>query len=221
LIAGLIYVHTSGEGLPWWAIIPLTFVGFAIAIWLLRAIVFLTSEPGEWRLRRRVAAVHAAAGAAGPYSARAVQAAATRLLADMHTAWDAGDRARLQRLSDPDLMADWAKRLDRNQANGKRQRVRVVKGPRIQYVSLLADRGQVRLRIRAKVRRRFEPAQGPRKDPRFGWAYPLEEFWTLARRGEDWILWSTRSTKFRTEYTTEPIVPPSTATAAPMPIIHT
>lgn len=60
-----------------------------------------------------------------------VQAAATRLFADMHTAWDAGDRARLQQLSDPDLMADWAKRLDSFRAKGKRQRVKVVKGPKL------------------------------------------------------------------------------------------
>ena len=190
----------------------MTCVGFAIAIWLLQGIAFLASVPGERRLRRRVAAVHAAAGDAWPYSPSVVRGAAARLFADTQTAWDVGDRARLQQLSDPDLMADWAKRLDSYQANGKRQRVKVVKGPKVQYVSLRADRGQVRLRIRAKVRRRFEPAQGPRKDHRLGWSYHFEEYWTLARRGEDWIVWSTRPTKFRREYTTEPIVPPSAAT---------
>lgn len=214
--SAFIYVHTSSEGLPWWAIVPLTCLGCAIAIWLLRGFAFLASAPGERRLRRRVSAVHAAAGDVGPYSAAVVQTAAARLFADMHTAWDAGDRARLQQLSDPDLMADWAKRLDRYQADGKRQRVRVVKGPKLQYVSLLADRGQVRLRVRAKVRRRFEPASGPRKEPRLGWGYPFEEYWTLARRNDEWILWSTRAPSFRREYTTEPIVPPgATLTATP------
>lgn len=216
--AGVIYVHTSADGLPWWSILPLTCVGFAIAIWLLQGIVFLVSLPGERRLRRRVAAVHAAAGDAGPYSPTVVQAAATHLFVDIQTAWDVGDRARLQQLSDADLMADWAKRLDSYQANGKRQRVKVVKGPKVQYVSLRADLGGVRLRVRAKVRRRFEPARGPRRDPRFGWGYQFEEYWTLARRGEDWIVWSTRPTKLREEYTIEPIVPPSAATPAPAPI---
>jgi hypothetical protein len=212
--SGFIYVHTSADGLPWWSILPLTCLGFAIAIWFLQGIAFLVSIPGERRLRRRVATVDAAAGDAGPYRPRVVHAAATGLVADIHTAWDAGDRARLQQLSDPDLMADWTKRLDSYRANGKRQRIKVVKGPKLQYLSLRADRGQVRLRVRAKVRRRFEPARGPRKDPRFGWSYQLEEFWTLALRGEDWILWSTRPTKFRKEYTTEPIVPPSATTPA-------
>jgi predicted lipid-binding transport protein (Tim44 family) len=183
-------------------------------MWLLRGIVFLVSIPAERRLHRRIAQVHDAAGATGPYSAAVVEAAARRLFVDMHAAWDAGDRARLQQIADPDLMADWTKRLDLYQANGKRQRIKVARGPKVQYVSLLADRGQVRLRIRAKVRRRFEPADGPRKEPRFGWRYDFEEFWTLIRRGDDWILWSTRSEKFRREYTTEPIVPPAAATAA-------
>lgn len=216
LPVGLIYVHTPGDPeLPAWATFLLTIVGCVIAIWLLRGIAFLAAQPGEQRLRRRVAEVHAAAGDHGPYSPGVVEAAAKRLFTDVQLAWDAGDRDRLRQLSDPDLMSDWVKRLDGYQAQGKRQRIRVVKGPKVQYVSLRADRGQVRLRVRAKVRRRFEPASGPRKDPRFGWGYPFEEFWTLSRRGEDWILWSTRPTKFRKEYTTEPIVPPTAATIAP------
>ena len=80
-----------------------------------------------------LAAVHAAAGDAGPYSPeRWCGARRARLFADTQTAWDVGDRARLRRLSDADLMADWAKRLDSYQANGKRQRVKVVKGPKVQ-----------------------------------------------------------------------------------------
>ena len=101
------------------------------------------------------------------------------------------------------------------QAKGKRQRVKIVSGPRLQYVSLLADRQRVRLRIRAKVRRRLELVLGPRKEPRFGLNLNFEEFWTLQRRGEDWILWSPRSTKFRKEYTTEPIVSPGQEASAP------
>ena len=219
ITAGLIYVHTSGDsGLPVWATFLLTLVGCAIAIWILRGLAFLLALPGERRLRRRVAEVQAAAGDSEPYSPSVVKAAATRLFVDVHTAWDAGDRDRLRQLSDPDLMADWAKRLDGYHAQGKRQRIKVVNGPKVQYVSIRADRGQVRLRMRAKVRRRFEAESGPRKQPLFGWRYQFEEFWTLARRGEDWILWSTRPATFRKEYTTEPIVPPGAVIAAPAPI---
>lgn len=211
---GLIYVHTSSDGLPLWSILPLTFLGWAIAMYLLRGIGWLVSLPGERRLRHRVAAVHAAAGSDGPYGAAVAQAAAARLFKDWYAAWDAGDRTRLQQLSDPELMADWAKNMEAFQSKGKRQRVRIVRGPKLQYVSLLADRQQVRFRIRARMRRRFEPVLGPRKQPRFGLSYSFEQFWTLQRRGEDWILWSTRSTKFRKDYTTEPIVPPAQSAPA-------
>jgi hypothetical protein len=106
--AGLIYDHTSGDsGLPIWATFLLTLVGCVIAIWILRGIAFLFGLPGERRLRRRVADVQAAAGDGGPYSPLVVKAAATRLFADMYTAWDAGNRDRLRELSDPDLMSDW------------------------------------------------------------------------------------------------------------------
>jgi hypothetical protein len=215
LAFGYIYVHTSADGLPLWSIFPLTCLGCAIAFWLLRGIAFVVSMPSEQRLRRRVAAVHAAGGPNGPYSATVVQVAAEALFKNWYAAWDAGDRTRMQQLSDPDLMADWMKRMDAYQAKGKRQRVKIVRGPKLQYVSLLADRQRVRLRIRARVRRRFEPVLGPRKEPRFGLSFSFEEFWTLQRRGEDWILWSTRSTKFRQEYTTEPIVPPGQQAPAP------
>ena len=208
LALGYIYVHTSSDGLPLWSIFPLTCLGCWLGIKLVQGIAFLFSIPSERRLHRRVAAVHAAGGPDGPYSAQVVQTAAARLFRDWYAAWDAGDRTRMQQLSDPDLMADWMKRMEAFQAKGKRQRVKIVRGPKLQYVSLLADRQLVRLRIRAKVRRRLEPVLGPRREPRFGLNLYFEEFWTMQRRGEDWILWSTRSKQLRGEYTTEAIVPP-------------
>jgi hypothetical protein len=51
-------------------------------------------------------------------------------------------------------MADWNKRLDGYAADGKRQRVRVLNGPKLDYVSLMADRELVRLRVRAGLRAR-------------------------------------------------------------------
>jgi predicted lipid-binding transport protein (Tim44 family) len=194
-------------------------VGCAIAFWLLRGIAFVVGLPGERRVHRRVADIHAAAGDLGPYSPAVVEAAARHLFADVQSAWDVGDRDRLQQLSDPDLMADWRKRLDRYAARGKRQRIKVAKGPKVQYVSLLADRGQVRLRMRARVRRRFERADKPRRNPRFELGYSFEEYWTLVLRGDNWILWSTRPAKYRSEYTTEPIVPASPRPPAWPPVV--
>jgi hypothetical protein len=116
----------------------------------------------------------------------------------------------LTRISDPDLMADWTKRLDGYAANGKRQRVAVLEGPWLDYVSLLADQGLVRLRVRARLRRGFEPVSRQRRPVQkrpVGIKIVLEEFWTLSRSGDDWILFSTRPRRFRARYMSEPIIP--------------
>jgi predicted lipid-binding transport protein (Tim44 family) len=206
-----VYIHVNDSGLPIWQVVPLTILGCAIAYGLIWAVIALASLPGERRLRRRVRAVQAAAGKPPPYGAAAVAAATERLFKEVHSAWDAGDRERLSRVSDPDLMADWVKRLDGYAADGKRQRVQVLDGPRLDYVSLLADRGLVRLRVRAKLRRGFEPRRAKAKERAgrkraVGAKVAFEEFWTLSLSGSDWILYSTRPRRFRAEYTSEPIV---------------
>jgi hypothetical protein len=204
-----VYVDVGNSGLPIWQVVPLTILGCAIAVGFLSGVMALVRLPGERRLRRRVHAVEAAAGDSPPYGVPAVKGAAERLFMEMQSAWDAGDRARLARISEPDLMADWTKRLDGYTADGKRQRVHVLNGPKLDYVSLLADRGLVRLRVRAKLRRGFQPANrdrlGVQKRPA-GAKVSLEEFWTLSRSGDDWILYSTRTARSRAEYTSEPIV---------------
>jgi hypothetical protein len=108
-------------------------------------------------------------------------------------------------------MADWVKRMDRYTADGGRYRSSVRSGPRVQYVGLLADRGQVRVRVRAKVRRWLEMPDGKRRalpESRGRQKLVLDEYWTLTRSGGEWIVWSTSwGVKYRKEFTTEPIVP--------------
>jgi predicted lipid-binding transport protein (Tim44 family) len=202
-------IHVNNPGLPIWQVVPLTLLGGAIGLGLVWAVAELVKRPGDRRLRRRVEAVEAAAGTASPYGAVAVTQAAERLFTEMQSAWDAEDRERLAQISDPGLMADWVKRLDGYAAAGKRQRVAVLDGPQLDYVSLMADRGLVRLRVRAKLRRGFErtdSSQRPAPKRPVGGKIALVEFWTLSRSGDDWILYSTRSARLRAEYTGEPIV---------------
>jgi hypothetical protein len=218
-----VYVNVGDPGLPLWQVVPLTILGCAIAYGLLWGVSTLVSLPAKRRLDRRVMAVQAAAGNAGPYGVSAVTDAAERLFTQMYSAWDAGDKERLARISDPDLMADWNKRLDGYAADGKRQRVQVLNGPRLDYVSLMADRGLVRLRVRASLRRGFEPVNRNRREVRkrpVGAKAAIEEFWTLSRLGDGWKLYSTRPRRFRDEYTSERIIPESdgrltAATASP------
>ncbi|MEA2314454.1 MAG: hypothetical protein QOI03_1146 [Solirubrobacteraceae bacterium] len=205
-----VYIHIHDSGLPLWQEVPLTILGVAIAFGLIWGVVALVKLPAQVRLRRRVKAVEAAAGDGPAYGPAAVIAAGARLFGEVQAAWDAGDRKRLARISDPDLMSDWTKRLDGYTAAGHRYRVEILSGPRLDYVGLLADRGLVRLRVRARLRRALEEPDGTRRalpEDRGRQKVPLEEYWTLSRSDQDWILWSTRNAGFRAEYTSEPIVP--------------
>lgn len=214
---GFVYVPVNDPGLPIWQVVPLTLLGCAIGLGLVWCLVALIGLPGERRIRRRVETVEAAAGSDPPYGVASVEGAAERLFEEMHSAWDAGDRQRLARISDPDLMAGWVRRLDDYAAKGKRQRVSVLARPRLDYVSLLADRGLVRLRVRAKLRRGFESTDAiPQREQKrpVGSKVEVQQFWTLCRAGDDWILYSTRPPRLFAEYTHEAIVPPA---AAPLP----
>jgi predicted lipid-binding transport protein (Tim44 family) len=198
------------SGLPLWQEVPLTILGVGIAFGLIFGVAALIKLPGEMRLRRRVKAVEAAASDSPVYGPPVVYAAGARLFGEVQEAWDAADRERLRRVSDPDLMSDWTKRMDGYAAAGGRYRGEVLKGPRLDFIGLLADRGQVRLRVRSKMRRGLELSNGKRRalpEDKGRQKVALEEYWTLSRAGGEWILWSTRKASFRAEYSTEPIVP--------------
>jgi hypothetical protein len=203
-----VYVDVSNSGLPLWQVVPLTLLGCAIGYGVICAIIGLFNLPGRRRLRARVHAVEAAAGDSPVYGPSVVYAAATRLFGEVQAGWDARDRERLARISDAELMSDWAKRMDGYAEAGERYLVKVLKGPRLDYVSLLADRGLVRLRVRAKLRRGLE-SKGKRRalpQDRGRQKINFEEYWTFARSGGEWILWSTRPARYRAEYSTEAIV---------------
>jgi hypothetical protein len=164
-----VYIHVNDPGLPIWQVVPLSILGCAIAFGLIWGVVALASLPGERRLRRRVRAVEAAAGQPPPYGVPAVEAAAGRLFREVHSAWDAGDRERLSRVSASGLMADWITRLDVYAAADKRQRVHVLDRPRLDYVSLLADRGRCFSLRRLTPARQWRGLHRQHRDGGEGW----------------------------------------------------
>jgi predicted lipid-binding transport protein (Tim44 family) len=203
-----VFIEVQNSGLPLWQEVPLTFLGCGIAYGLILGVVALVKLPGQRRLRRRVQAVEAAAGDGPVYAPAVVYAAGARLFSEVQAGWDARDRDRLARISDPDLMSDWNKRMDGYADAGERYRVEVLKGPRLEYISLLADHEQVRLRVRAKLRRGLE-SKGKRRalpEDKGRQKLAFEEYWTLSRSRGEWILWSTRSAKSGARYAAEPIV---------------
>ena len=118
------------------------------------------------------------------------------LFGRVQSAWDAGDRTRLSQFVAPNLLAEWERRLDDFQRRGWRNRVQLLGPPKVEYVSLRHRGGpagdSVTCRVEAKLRDYVEDAHGNRikRKGRFGETTKVREYWTLARRGNSWVLQS-------------------------------
>lgn len=208
-------VRVRDSGLPWWQEIPLTILACVIAFGVLYLLYKLVMLPSARRFTKRVNAVETAAGDDPVFRAATVKATAASLFSDVQSAWDAGDRARLAGLSDPELMADWAGRMDADAAAGLRYRVQILRRPRVDYVGLVDKPGDdcdyVRVRIRAKLRCYYEKPDGSHQalkqhEPD---KMDIEEYWTLSRHNHRWIVYSTRNADHGPEFLAEDIVGPA------------
>ena len=208
-------VRVPDSGLPAWQEAILTAIGCAIAFAILYGLYELTQLPAARRMRRRVGAVEAAAGDHPVFGAATVRTAAASLFRATQAAWDAADRDALARISAPEILADWLARLDGNAADGIRYRVEVLRGPEIDYVGLVDEPGDggdyVRVRIRARLRCGFEQPDGswrPLPEAAGSLKMPIEEYWTLARREGEWIVYSIRRADHGERFLGEAIVGP-------------
>jgi predicted lipid-binding transport protein (Tim44 family) len=149
--------------------------------------------------QRRVELAAAEAAEDDPaFAPEAVRTAAASLFGDIQAAWDAADRARLEKLVAPDLMREWSRRLDDFQRRGWRNRVQPLEPPNVEYVSLVhhgqpgSDR--VVVRIEARIRDFVEDRLGNhvRRTGYMTETVRLREYWTLLRTattgGRPWIL---------------------------------
>jgi predicted lipid-binding transport protein (Tim44 family) len=145
--------------------------------------------------RVEVAAAEAADDDAA-FSPDVVKEQATRLFEEIQAAWDAGDRRRLRERVGRDLMVEWERRLDDFDRRGWRNRVSVLSGPEIQYVSMTNradDRDdRVVVHVKATLRDVVVDSHG-RTITHAGSPTPrrrLREYWTLGKRDGRWTLLS-------------------------------
>lgn len=209
-------IYLPDSDLPEWQQAILIVVGLAIAYGILYGLYLLIQIPKARRVRKRAAAVEAAAGGHPVFGAATVKAAAAGLFGEMQAALDAGDLNRLARISDTDFVSYWESRLAGYHAEGSRYRVRVLRGPDIRYIGLHDDpddsRDYVRLQVVAKLHRFLEQPNGARKliSNERGTAQKMTvtEYWTLSRRNGWWIIYMTRVESFGKEYLAEQITGP-------------
>jgi predicted lipid-binding transport protein (Tim44 family) len=146
---------------------------------------------------RRVEAAAAEAAEDDPaFAPDNVRKQAAALFCDIQAAWNDADRARLGQLVAPGLFAEWMRRLDDFARRGWHNRVQLIGAPRVEYVSLqhrgTADEDRVVVRVEAKLRDYVEDGYGRHmnRDGRLTDTMRIREFWTLSRRGDQWILYS-------------------------------
>jgi hypothetical protein len=205
--AGGSYGGSSGQGPPLWFVIAFAAVVLVISAW----------SPARTSLRRyrRMKAVRVAAAEAelvDPWFAYdSVLEAAEALFRAIQTAWDAGDRAALRRLTTTDLWAEWERRLDELARRTVRNRVRV-ETLLIDYVGLAnhgsPDEDRVVVRVVSRLADYLETADGravkhtgARSTVRL-----LTEFWTLAPRDDRWIVAAIEQGKAGSYHMTEPLL---------------
>jgi predicted lipid-binding transport protein (Tim44 family) len=175
-------------------VLLLFFGGFAIFL------IYLTVHSARYRrkVRERDARVRTASAEAADdddyFGADYLVPYARSLFLESQSAWDARDRERLAKVVGEDLMIEWSRRLDDFDAKGWHNRVEVLGEPEIQYVGLVnreddeEDRAVVR--ITARLRAHVIDRNGRRimRTGEKGDQMTLTEYWTLARRGDAWIV---------------------------------
>ena len=126
---------------------------------------------------------------------------ARSLFIEAQSAWDARDRHRLSAAVGEDLMVEWARRLDDFDAKGWHNRVSVANEPEIRYVGLVnreddsEDRAVVRIDAMLRTFVLDRTGQQINRKDASSALHNVVEYWTLARRGDHWIVASIEQAK--------------------------
>jgi predicted lipid-binding transport protein (Tim44 family) len=183
----------SGGGLGGFLLFLGIVVG--IVIWAL-----ITNALEQRRIRKRDERVTTASAEAAEddayLAAEAVKRDAADLFRRIQEAWTAGDRGRLARMVGPDLMKEWSLRLDDFDRKGWHNVVKVLDGPTVKYMGLVNreddTEDRVVVRVEAELEDYVELAGGGRMNAsgQSSEKRTLEEWWTLGRNGDGWMLLS-------------------------------
>ena len=179
--------------------------GLEIVLLVIGVIVFMafsavSARFASRKLRKRSARVTTAAAEASEddpdFAAGLVQREAANLFRTIQDLWTKRDRGGLSRLVGEDLAREWVRRLDDFERKGWQNVVRVKGGPTVHYVGLVNREDDTDDRVVVRVQASLEDyvrvggggmlfADGASSQMR-----ELDEYWTLGKRGDSWILLS-------------------------------
>jgi predicted lipid-binding transport protein (Tim44 family) len=158
----------------------------------------------RYRARRRARvkqvelAAHEAAQDDAAFSPELVRQQAAKLFREIQTAWSKGDRDKLRELVGGDLMVEWERRLEDFKRKGWRNRVAIMSGPLVEYVSMTNRAEDHEDRVVVRVEARLQDVVIDRYGNQIAHnssnttMRTLAEYWTLCKREQDghWMLLS-------------------------------
>ena len=132
------------------------------------------------------------------FAPEAVKAATEELYGGITGAWNAGDRAELQRLLGHDLAVEWSRRLDDFDRRGWRNITEVRAGPQLEYVGLVNRAADAEDRVTVRVEATLHDIVLDRHGRQINRSEDFNndglltqaEYWTLGKRDGRWALFS-------------------------------
>jgi predicted lipid-binding transport protein (Tim44 family) len=202
----------SGDPGPWW-LWALIIGGVALFFAYGAFLAWRLQKKRRTRVARTITASAEAAEDDAYFHADQVKRDAADLFRATQKAWHERDRDRLRELVGADLMVEWGRRLDDFDKKGWHNIVEVRKGPEVEYVGLVNreddHHDRVIVRLEAEMRDCVRQKGGAiiNKDGASSDIVSCAEYWTLARKGDGWIVVSIEQDAEGAHHLDAPLVP--------------
>jgi len=135
---------------------------------------------------------------------------AAALFVAIQRAWSVNDIPALRRLVGPELMVEWEARLADFARKGWRNVVDVLDGPDVRYVGLTNRAGDAEDRavvlLTARLRDVVVDDYGDVMPSDEGEVSRISEYWTLGKRGGDWVVVSIEQEREGAHHMSDPLV---------------
>lgn len=139
-----------------------------------------------------------------------VEDRAARLFVAIQRAWSDDDVARLRTMVGPELMVEWEARLADFRRKGWRNPVDVLEGPEVRYVRLVNRAGDaedlVVVHLTATLRDIAIDSWGQQLVGDTPDVARISEYWSLGKRGADWVVVSIEEEREGAHHLTDPLV---------------
>jgi len=144
------------------------------------------------------------------FDAELVRERAATLFVDIQRAWSTNGIEDLRKWVGPELMVEWEARLADFHRKGWRNLVDVLEGPEVRYVGITNRAGHSEDRAVVQMTARLRDVVVDRHDNVLpheeGAVARISEYWTLGKRGGDWVVVSIEQEREGAHHLSAPLV---------------